>query len=80
MEVEKEVKCVPVKLRVLGVVKKEDVGHKEKMTVADVLDVAKAEHPDPAEVTITVNGEEAKLDTEVNDDDLIVITPLIDQG
>jgi len=69
---------MPVKLRVLGVQKKEDIAHRKDMTIANVLDAAKVEHPKDA--TITVNGKAATLDTKVDDNALIVVTPNIRNG
>jgi len=74
----RQVKILPVKLRVLGVVKKEDLSWKQDMTVAEALEAVKVELP--KEATITVNGKSAKSNTKVKENDLIVVTPNIRNG
>lgn len=73
-----EVNGMPVKLRVLGVQKKDDIDYKKGMKVADVLDAAKVAHPEDA--TITVDAKVATLETKVDDNALIVVTPNIRNG
>lgn len=50
----------------------------EGMTVADVLEKAEIEATDKA--TISVNGEDAMMETIVADEALVVITPNISNG
>jgi len=77
---------MPVTLVVMAVERKDSIDHKKKMTVANLLkdqgiDLEKIKEKSNAkDVKITVNGQEVKLDAKVKDNDLVVITPLIDQG
>lgn len=84
----------PVQLRVLGVAKRDGIKPTEKMTVADVLkaggvDLEKmkselqegeGENIEIKGFNITVNGNEADLDTVIEPGDLVVAVPDIDQG